>query len=128
MKARAAFTIRSLRCSRPAQRLGIVAGFGELMGYDSFAGTARFGLRAFHAAYGVLWFIGSAIMGILYDHSITATITFRVAPQLTAIRVFFVVQNQCAAFLKRAVQTFPCGIKCARRERACAAEGTATMG
>jgi MFS family permease len=57
----------------------------------------------FTAGYGVFWFIGSAIMGILYDHSITATIIFCVALQVAAIPIFFVVRNQYATLLKRAV-------------------------
>jgi hypothetical protein len=39
----------------------------------------------FTGAYGLFWFLGSALMGILYDHSITAVIVFCVIVQLTAI-------------------------------------------
>ena len=48
----------------------------------------------FTAGYGVFWFIGSAIMGILYDRSVAATIIFCVATQLAAIPIFFVVRRQ----------------------------------
>lgn len=48
----------------------------------------------FTAGYGVFWFLGSAVMGILYDHSIAATIIFCVALQLAAIPVFFIVHRR----------------------------------
>jgi MFS family permease len=54
----------------------------------------------FTAGYGVFWFIGSAIMGILYDHSLTATIIFCVALELAAIPIFFVVRKQYKSFQK----------------------------
>jgi len=50
----------------------------------------------FTAGYGVFWFLGSAIMGILYDHSITAAIIFCVATQLAAVPIFFFVRQRCA--------------------------------
>lgn len=55
----------------------------------------------FTAGYGVFWFFGSVIMGILYDHSITATIIFCVATQLAAIPIFFVVRRQYRALANR---------------------------
>jgi MFS family permease len=39
----------------------------------------------FTAGYGTFWFIGSAIIGILYDYSLVATIAFCVVSQLAAI-------------------------------------------
>ena len=54
----------------------------------------------FTAGYGVFWFIGSAIMGILYDHSVTVTIAFCVALELAAVPVFVVVQRQYEALQK----------------------------
>jgi MFS family permease len=50
----------------------------------------------FTAGYGIFWFIGSAIMGVLYDHSVTGTIVFCVATQLAAVPIFFVVRRQYA--------------------------------
>ncbi len=47
----------------------------------------------FTAGYGVCWFIGSALIGILYDRSLWVTITFCVVLQLAAIPVFFVVRR-----------------------------------
>lgn len=43
----------------------------------------------FTAGYGVAWFIGSALMGVLYDRSITAVIIFCLVLQLAAVPVFF---------------------------------------
>jgi len=52
----------------------------------------------FTAGYGVFWFIGSAIMGVLYDHSVMATIIFCVATQLAALPIFFLVFREYSAF------------------------------
>jgi MFS family permease len=55
--------------------------------------TARrayaFGL--FTAGYGIAWFLGSAVIGILYDESIFAAVVFCVAIELAAVPVLFVV-------------------------------------
>jgi len=48
-------------------------------------GTA-YGL--FNAFYGLLWFTGSAIMGVLYDISLKSLIMFSVAAQLLAVPLF----------------------------------------
>lgn len=47
----------------------------------------------FTAGYGVFWFIGSAILGRLYDISFLALILFSVVTQLVAIPFFFRVRN-----------------------------------
>ena len=47
----------------------------------------------FTAGYGVAWFLGSAIMGILYDISITAVVVFCVALQLAALPIFLKVKT-----------------------------------
>jgi MFS-type transporter involved in bile tolerance (Atg22 family) len=39
----------------------------------------------FNTGYGVFWFLGSALMGYLYDISLSAIITFSVLMQLAAI-------------------------------------------
>ncbi|MDR7518266.1 MAG: MFS transporter [Armatimonadota bacterium] len=39
----------------------------------------------FNAGYGVFWFVGSALMGLLYDVSIRSLIVFSVATQLAAV-------------------------------------------
>jgi MFS family permease len=47
----------------------------------------------FTAGYGVAWFIGSAIMGALYDFSVIAVVVFCIALQLAAVPVFIKVRN-----------------------------------
>jgi MFS family permease len=42
----------------------------------------------FTAGYGVAWFIGSAIMGMLYDLSVGAVVAFCIVLQLAAVPVF----------------------------------------
>ena len=54
--------------------------------------ASAFGL--FTAGYGISWFIGSAIMGVLYDCSLTAMVIFCVATQLAAIPLFVIVRRQ----------------------------------
>ncbi len=48
----------------------------------------------FTAGYGIFWFIGSAVMGILYDHSITAAVIFCVLTQFAAVPLFLIVKRQ----------------------------------
>ena len=52
---------------------------------------------AFNAVYGVAWFVGSAFMGLLYDHSVVALVAFGVAAQLAAAAMFFWLRNPLAA-------------------------------
>jgi predicted MFS family arabinose efflux permease len=47
----------------------------------------------FTAGYGVAWFLGSAVMGALYDRSIPAVVIFCVVLQLAAVPVFLKVRN-----------------------------------
>jgi MFS family permease len=46
----------------------------------------------FTAGYGVAWFIGSAIMGMLYDISVGAVVAFCIVLQLAAVPVFYRVR------------------------------------
>jgi predicted MFS family arabinose efflux permease len=48
--------------------------------------ASAFGL--FTAGYGVFWFLGSAAIGILYEISVPATVTFCVAAELAAVPIF----------------------------------------
>lgn len=48
--------------------------------------ASAFGL--FTAGYGVFWFLGSAVIGILYDRSLPATIAFCVIAELAAVPIF----------------------------------------
>jgi predicted MFS family arabinose efflux permease len=42
----------------------------------------------FTAGYGVFWFLGSAIIGLLYDVSLPATIAFCLVAELAAVPFF----------------------------------------
>jgi predicted MFS family arabinose efflux permease len=48
----------------------------------------------FTTVYGLSWFAGSALMGILYDRSLAAVIVFSVVAELVAIPFFFSVRGQ----------------------------------
>jgi MFS family permease len=50
----------------------------------------------FTAGYGVAWFIGSAIMGVLYDLSVTAVVIFCVVLQLAAVPILLKVKRAVA--------------------------------
>ena len=52
---------------------------------------------AFNGVYGVAWFLGSALMGLLYDHSLIALVAFGVAAQLLAAALFFYLRKPLAA-------------------------------
>jgi predicted MFS family arabinose efflux permease len=52
---------------------------------------------AFNGVYGVAWFVGSAVMGILYDHSLMALVVFGVAFELAAAVMFFRLRKPLAA-------------------------------
>lgn len=54
--------------------------------------ASAFGL--FTAGYGIFWFLGSAVIGILYDTSLSATIAFCVLSQLAAVPIFIWVGRQ----------------------------------
>lgn len=60
--------------------------------------ASAFGL--FTAGYGVFWFLGSAAIGFLYDHSITWTIVFCIVTQLAAIPFFLWVAARQPASAK----------------------------
>jgi MFS family permease len=44
---------------------------------------------SFNGVYGVMWFIGSAVMGLLYSRSLIGLVVFGVATQLIAAVMFF---------------------------------------
>jgi MFS family permease len=50
----------------------------------------------FTGGYGVFWFLGSVIIGKLYDVSLPALIAFSVALQLIAIPIFLIVRKHAA--------------------------------
>lgn len=48
----------------------------------------------FNTGFGVFWFLGSALMGVLYDRSLPALIALSVVMQLASAPLFFVVGKQ----------------------------------
>ena len=54
-------------------------------------GTA-FGV--FNTGYGIAWFLGSALIGFLYDRSIPAVILFSVVTQALSIPLFFMISRK----------------------------------
>jgi MFS family permease len=48
----------------------------------------------FNAGYGIFWFLGSALLGILYDASLLSLVVFSVAVQLASIPLFLSVARQ----------------------------------
>ncbi len=58
-----------------------------------FRGTA-FG--TFNMSFGIFWFLGSTLMGILYDHSIMVLAVFSTAVQLASLPLLYVIARQIA--------------------------------
>ncbi len=56
---------------------------------------------AFNGVYGVMWFVGSTIMGVLYDRSITAVVVFGLGMQLAAAAAFFWLRGRLRAVQRR---------------------------
>ena len=54
--------------------------------------STAFGL--FDTGYGIAWFIGSAVMGLLYEKSILAVALFSVCLQLAALPFFFIANKK----------------------------------
>jgi predicted MFS family arabinose efflux permease len=54
--------------------------------------STAFGL--FDTGYGIAWFLGSVMMGLLYDRSILAVVLFSVILQLAAIPVLFIANKK----------------------------------
>jgi len=52
------------------------------------------GYGLFNAGFGLFWFLGSALMGFLYDFSLGALVAFSVTAQLLAIPFFLAVSKQ----------------------------------
>jgi MFS family permease len=57
--------------------------------------AAAYGI--FGAGYGVFWFVGSALMGVLYDRAIGALVVFSVVAQLAAVPLLIVVARRTSA-------------------------------
>jgi len=54
--------------------------------------STAFGL--FDTGYGIAWFIGSAVMGLLYERSVVAVALFSVSLQLTALPFLFIANKK----------------------------------
>ena len=67
-----------------AQDASLRAGISQVVSMNKRGGA--FG--AFNGVYGVAWFAGSAVMGLLYDHSLIALVAFGIAAQLVAAGMF----------------------------------------
>jgi MFS family permease len=52
------------------------------------------GFGLFNAGFGLFWFLGSVLMGFLYDFSLGALVAFSVTAQLLAIPFFLAVSKQ----------------------------------
>ncbi|WP_017315144.1 MFS transporter [Mastigocladopsis repens] len=75
---------------------GIGMGAQESILKAAVAGMVPMDKRAsaygiFSAGYGLSWFLGSALMGILYDQSISLLVVFSVVIQLAAIPILWLV-------------------------------------
>jgi MFS family permease len=57
--------------------------------------STAFGL--FDSGFGIAWFLGSWLMGVLYGRSISAVIVFSVVLQLSSLPLFLYARNQSAA-------------------------------
>jgi MFS family permease len=52
----------------------------------------------FHCGFGFLWLLGSALMGVLYEVSLTSLIVFSVTAQLLAVPLLYVVSRGVDSF------------------------------
>jgi MFS family permease len=76
-----------------AQDACLRSGIAQVVAMDKRGGA--FG--AFNGVYGVMWFLGSASMGLLYDRSVMALVVFGVVAQLAAAVMFFRLRKPLAA-------------------------------
>jgi len=77
---------------------GVGMGAQESIMKAAIAGMVPMDKRAsaygiFSAGYGLSWFLGSALMGILYDRSIMSLVVFSVISQLAAIPIFMLLRR-----------------------------------
>jgi hypothetical protein len=75
-----------------AQDASLRAGISQVVSMNKRGGA--FG--AFNGVYGVAWFLGSATMGLLYDHSIMALVVFGMLLQLGAAGFFLWLRRPLA--------------------------------
>ena len=48
----------------------------------------------FHTGFGLFWFLGSALMGVLYEVSLTMLIAFSIITQLLSIPLFLLMARE----------------------------------
>lgn len=77
---------------------GVGMGAQESIMKAAIAGMVPMDKRAsaygiFSAGYGLSWFLGSALMGILYDCSVSSLVVFSVVIQIAAIPIFWQVRR-----------------------------------
>ena len=78
---------------------GIVMGIHETIMKSAIADLTPIkkrgtGYGVFNTAYGLAMFVGSAAMGVLYDHSIAAVIAVAAGLQVLAVPVFFLMKKE----------------------------------
>lgn len=86
----AAFGIALWGAAMGAMDAGLRAGIAAMIPRDQ-RGSAY---GVYNAAFGVAWFLGSAIMGKLYDISILALVIFGVLAQLGSVGLFLVYRQR----------------------------------
>ena len=72
-----------------AQDATLRSGIARIVSMDKRG--AAFG--SFNGVFGISWFLGSAAMGVLYDHSVVALVTFGMAMQAVAAVIFLVLHK-----------------------------------
>jgi len=55
-----------------------------------------YGFGAFSLAFGLFWFAGSAVMGLLYDQSVLLVVVFSVVTSLAALPIFWLARRSVA--------------------------------
>ncbi|MGA3185734.1 MAG: MFS transporter [Bryobacteraceae bacterium] len=75
-----------------AQDASLRGGIAQVVSMNKRGGA--FG--AFNGVYGVMWFAGSAVMGLLYEHSLVALVAFGIAAQLVAAGMFVWLKRSLA--------------------------------
>ena len=110
--------VLGIRVSALSLPLGFLGGFGAAVagvacwaaGLGAQDATLRSGIAQvvsmsrrgsafgiFNGVFGVAWFLGSAAMGILYDHSVTALVVFGMIAQVAAALMFFALRKPLTA-------------------------------
>jgi MFS family permease len=64
-----------------------------------------YGYGLFHTVFGVFWFAGSVLMGVLYDRSPLALVVFSVGVQLAALPLFALARARATRTLARRTLT-----------------------